>query len=49
MPVRLRLIRGDWQAELVPDRLLGVDAKSVLPELTALLGPGHVEYVFNGT
>jgi DNA polymerase-3 subunit alpha len=49
MPVRLRLIRGDWQAELVPDRLLGVDAKAVLPELTALLGPGHVEYVFNGS
>jgi hypothetical protein len=28
--------------------VLGVDAKAVLPELTALLGPGHVEYVFNG-
>jgi DNA polymerase-3 subunit alpha len=48
MPVRLRLVREDWQAELVPDRVLGVDAKAVLPELTALLGPGHVEYVFNG-
>jgi DNA polymerase-3 subunit alpha len=49
MPVRLRLVRGEWQAELVPDRVLGVDAKAVLPELTALLGPGHVEYVFNGS
>jgi DNA polymerase-3 subunit alpha len=48
MPVRLRLVREDWQVELVPDRVLGVDPKAVLPELTALLGPGHVEYVFNG-
>ncbi len=48
MQVRLRLVGGAFQAEMVPNRILGVDPTTLIPALTALLGPGRVEYVFGG-
>jgi DNA polymerase III alpha subunit len=47
MQLRLRLVGGAWQAEVVPNRILGVDPTTLVPALTALLGPGRVEYVFS--
>jgi len=49
LPVRLRLLGEAFQAELLPARVRGVDPEKLLPRLKALLGPGTVEYVFNGT
>jgi DNA polymerase-3 subunit alpha len=49
LPVRLRLLGDGWQAELTPTRVLGVDAKALAPAVSALLGPGHVEFIFNGS
>ncbi len=49
LPARLRLLGPGWRADLLPTRLLGVDAHAAVPEIAALLGPGHVEYVFNGS
>jgi DNA polymerase-3 subunit alpha len=46
MQVRLRVVGGEFQAEIVPNRVLGVDPVTLVPALTALLGPGRVEYVF---
>jgi DNA polymerase III subunit alpha len=46
LPVRLRLVRGEWHADVAPTRVLGIDASTAVPALTALLGPGQVEYVF---
>jgi DNA polymerase-3 subunit alpha len=46
MQLRLRLVGGAWQGEVVPNRILGVNATTLVPALTALLGPGRVEYVF---
>jgi DNA polymerase-3 subunit alpha len=48
MQVRLRLVGGSFQAEVAPNRVLGVDPTTLVPALTALLGPGRVEYVFGG-
>ncbi|MEW6335847.1 MAG: DNA polymerase III subunit alpha [Acidobacteriota bacterium] len=47
--VRLRLVGRGWRLDLTPNRVLGVDARAVAPAVTSLLGPGHVEYVFNGS
>jgi len=44
--LRLRLMGAAWQAEVVPNRVLGVNPTTLVPALTALLGPGKVEYVF---
>ncbi|HVN30818.1 MAG TPA: DNA polymerase III subunit alpha [Thermoanaerobaculaceae bacterium] len=44
--LRLRLMSPAWQAEIVPNRVLGVNPTTLVPALTALLGPGKVEYVF---
>jgi hypothetical protein len=44
--LRLRLVGGAWQGEVVPNRILGVNPITLVPALTALLGPGRVEYVF---
>jgi DNA polymerase III alpha subunit len=44
--LRLRLMGASWQAEVVPNRVLGVNPTTLVPALTALLGPGKVEYVF---
>ncbi|HPC83931.1 MAG TPA: DNA polymerase III subunit alpha [Thermoanaerobaculaceae bacterium] len=41
--LRLRLLGDGWRAELIPTRVLGVDPRTLIPELNALLGPGHVE------
>jgi DNA polymerase III subunit alpha len=46
--VRLRLVGEGWVADLMPNRVVGVDANAVLPAINAILGPGHVEFVFNG-
>jgi DNA polymerase-3 subunit alpha len=46
MQLRLRLVGGAWQGEVVPNRILGVNPTTLVPALTALLGPGRVEYVF---
>jgi DNA polymerase III subunit alpha len=46
MQLRLRLVGDAFQAEVVPNRILGVDPATLVPALTALLGPGRVEYVF---
>jgi len=48
MQLRLRLVGGAFQAEVVPNRILGVDPTTLVPALTALLGPGRIEYVFGG-
>ena len=48
MQLRLRVVGDAFQAEVVPNRILGVDPGSLVPALTALLGPGRVEYVFGG-
>ncbi len=48
MQLRLRLLGGAFQAEVVPNRILGVDPTTLVPALTALLGPGRIEYVFGG-
>ncbi len=37
-----------WTADVLPNRVVGVDPKALLPALNAILGPGHVEFVFNG-
>ncbi len=44
--VRIRLLGPEWRAVVVPTKVIGVNPTTLLPELTALLGPGHVEYVF---
>ena len=49
LPVRFRLLGDGWQAELTPTRVLGVDPKTLAPAVAALLGPGHVEFIFNGS
>ncbi|HPW56622.1 MAG TPA: DNA polymerase III subunit alpha [Thermoanaerobaculaceae bacterium] len=41
--LRLRLLGDGWRAELVPSRVLGVNPETLIPELNALLGPGHTE------
>jgi DNA polymerase III subunit alpha len=46
MAVRLRLIGPTWFADVTPTRVLGVSPEAVMPALTAILGPGRVEYVF---
>jgi DNA polymerase III alpha subunit len=46
--VRLRLRRSEWVADVVPNRLVGVDGDTAVAALNAILGPGHVEFVFNG-
>jgi DNA polymerase III alpha subunit len=48
IPLRLRLVGTGWRADVTPTRVLGVNPRTLVPELTALLGPGRVEYVFNG-
>jgi DNA polymerase-3 subunit alpha len=49
LPVRLRILGPGWRADLTPTRLLGVDAKEATASITALLGPGHFEFIFNGS
>ena len=49
VPLRLRLTGEGWRADVTPTRVLGVNPRTLVPELTALLGPGRVEYVFNGS
>jgi len=46
--VRMRLRGGEWTADLVPNRVVGVDPNTVVPALNAILGEGHVEFVYNG-
>ena len=46
--VRMRLHGPDWFADLLPNRVVGVDPATVMPALNAILGPGHVEFVYNG-
>ena len=46
MQLRLRLVGPTYEAELVPTRVLGVNPTTLVPALTAILGPGRVEYVF---
>jgi DNA polymerase-3 subunit alpha len=46
--VRLRLLGPGWSADVIPNRVVGVDANAVVPALNAILGVGHVEFVFNG-
>ncbi len=46
MQLRLRLLGPEWNAELVPSRVLGVDPNTLVPALATLLGPGRVEFVF---
>jgi DNA polymerase-3 subunit alpha len=46
--VRLRLRGPDWTADLVPNRVDGIDPETAIPALNAILGPGHTEYVYNG-
>ncbi|MGV8042110.1 MAG: DNA polymerase III subunit alpha [Thermoanaerobaculaceae bacterium] len=41
--LRLRLLGEGWRADLVPSRVLGVNPDTLIPELNALLGPGHAE------
>lgn len=41
--LRLRLLGEGWRADLVPSRVLGVNPETLIPELNALLGPGHAE------
>jgi DNA polymerase-3 subunit alpha len=48
MQVRLRLVGSAFEAEVAPNRVLGVDPATLVPALTALLGPGRIEYVFSG-
>ncbi|MGE5234958.1 MAG: DNA polymerase III subunit alpha [Acidobacteriota bacterium] len=48
LPVRLRLLGPGWRADLAPTRVLGVDARQAAASVTSLLGPGHVEFIFNG-
>lgn len=46
-PVRLHLTGEGFEAELRPAEVLGVNPVRLVPELTTVLGPGHVEYIFN--
>jgi len=46
-PVRLQLVGEGFEAELRPTQVLDVDPVRLVPELTTVLGPGHVEYIFN--
>jgi DNA polymerase-3 subunit alpha len=46
--VRLRLRGADWTADVVPNRVDGIDPESAIPALNAILGPGRTEYVYNG-
>ena len=46
--VRVRLRGGEWTADVLPNRVVGVDPNALLPALNAILGPGHVEFVYNG-
>jgi DNA polymerase-3 subunit alpha len=45
--VRVRLRGGEWVADVLPNRVVGVDPATLLPALNAILGPGHVEFIFN--
>jgi DNA polymerase III subunit alpha len=46
LSLRLQVLGPDWRAVVVPTKVIGVNPTTLVPELTALLGPGHVEYVF---
>lgn len=48
LPIRLRLVGESFRAEVSPARLAGVDPEKLVRTLPALLGPGHLEYVYNG-
>ena len=45
--VRMRLRGVEWTVDLLPNRVVGVDATSAVPALNAILGPGHVEFVYD--
>lgn len=46
-PVRLLLVGEGFEVEVRPTQVLEVDPGRLVPELTTVLGPGHVEYIFN--
>ncbi len=46
MPVALRLCTAEWEADLTPTRVVGVEPATFIPAATAVLGPGQCEYVF---
>ncbi|MFN3414613.1 MAG: OB-fold nucleic acid binding domain-containing protein, partial [Thermoanaerobaculum sp.] len=48
LPLRLRLVGESFRAEVLPARVLGVDPEKLHKRLFDLLGPGHVEYLYNG-
>jgi DNA polymerase III subunit alpha len=47
--VRFRLLGPGFVADHVPHRVPAVEPQTLIPALGALFGPGHAEYVFNGT
>ena len=47
MQLRIRLVGPAWRAEFVPNRVLGVNPNTLIPAITAILGQGKVEYVFD--
>lgn len=48
VPLRLRLVGESFRVEMSCGRFPGIDPEKALPRLKGLLGPGTVEYVFNG-
>ena len=41
-------VTREWITDLLPNRVVGVDPNTVVPALNAILGPGHVEFLYNG-
>lgn len=48
LPLRFRLVGESFRAELTPERVRGVDPERAIPRLKQLLGPGTVEFLYNG-
>jgi hypothetical protein len=46
MALRLRLCSANWQAELVPARVVGINPNTLIPAISTVLGPGRTDFVF---
>ncbi len=48
LSVRLRLTTAEWEIDVTPTRVLGVNGTTLVPALAAVLGPDRTEYLFEG-
>ncbi|NCO68948.1 MAG: DNA polymerase III subunit alpha, partial [Acidobacteria bacterium] len=47
--LKLKLLLDDVVVDITPSRVTGVNPVTLVPALTAMLGPGHVEHIYSST